>query len=207
MTSLLLVGGTGAIGARVLDLALADSRIERVVALTRRPVPEREGLENQVVNLGLISSVPAVDAVICALGTTRKEAGSRDAFRHVDHDLPVRVAELARDAGAATYALVSSVGADAGSRTFYLRVKGETEQDLRTCGYESLTIVRPSGLYGGTRARRLSIGDHLVGASRVISSVIPARYRPVHVDQVARMLIEAAVDARPGVHVRESETL
>lgn len=215
MTSLLLAGATGAVGARVLSLALAAPRVDRVVALTRRPLadpdPEvRVALDNRVVDFEALPEDAdwwQVDAVVCALGTTRKLAGSPEAFRRIDHDLPVRIGELTRAAGATSYALVSSVGADAGSRNLYLRVKGETERDLRACGFPSFTAVRPSGLYGGTRTRQENLGDRLAGASRVLSPVLPARYRPVHVDLVARALLDAAISAAPGEHVLESETL
>lgn len=209
MTTLLLLGATGAVGARALDLALADPRVDRVVAPTRRPLPPRDRLANPVVDFSALpkDATWAVDAVACALGTTRAIAGSPEEFRRIDHDLPVRVAELARAAGATSYALVSSVGADADSRNTYLRVKGETERDVAACGFDSLTAVRPSGLYGGVRTRPENLGDRLAGASRVISRLLPARYRPVHVDRVAAALIEAALTATPGQHFLESETL
>ena len=215
MTTLLLVGATGAVGARALTLALADPRVEKVMALTRRPLadpdPEvRVALDNRVVDFGELpedGDFWDVDAVACALGTTRRLAGSTDGFRRVDHDLPVRVGELTHAAGATSYALVSSIGADPDSRSFYLRVKGETERDLAALGFDSFTAVRPSGLYGGSRTRADNLGDRLAGASRLLSPVLPARMRPVHVDRVARAVLDAALDARPGNHVRQSENL
>ena len=205
-----MLGSTGAVGARALQMALADPRVDTVIAPTRRALPQQESLSNPVLDFTALpsdSEIWSVDAVACALGTTRKEAGSQQAFRHVDHDLPVQIGHLTREAGASSYALVSSVGADAGSRNFYPRVKGETEAALRECGFPSLTLLRPSGLVGGVRTRRSSIGDHLVEASRLVTRLMPARYRPVHVDQVAAALVEAAVSAIPGVHVRASESL
>src|SRR5690606_3671119 len=84
----------------------------------------------------------AVEAVICTLGTTIAEAGSQAAFRRVDHDYPLRVAQLARRHGAGTYALNSALGANARSRIFYNRVKGELEEALAALGYPSLVLVR-----------------------------------------------------------------
>ena len=86
MTTLLLVGATGAVGARALTLALADPRVEKVMALTRRPLadpdPEvRVALDNRVVDFGELpddGDFWEVDAVVCALGTTRRLAGSTD---------------------------------------------------------------------------------------------------------------------------------
>ncbi|WP_235737684.1 NAD(P)H-binding protein [Nocardioides alcanivorans] len=186
MTSLMLVGATGAVGARALTFALADPRVDRVVALTRRPLadpdPEiRVSLDNRVVDFDALaadSDFWSVDAVACALGTTRRIAGSAEEFRRIDHDIPVRVGQLARAAGADSFALVSSVGADAGSRNLYLRVKGETERDLQELGFAAFTAVRPSGLYGGARTRDENIGDRLVGVSRVLSPCFRAGCDP-----------------------------
>lgn len=206
----MIVGATGAVGSRALDLAVDDPRVSRVVAPTRCPLPERAKLTNPVLDFTDLDADPGlwqVDAVACALGTTRRLAGSAEAFRRVDHDLIVAIAERTRAAGARSFSLVSSVGADAEARAFYLRVKGETEDDVRRLGFGSLTLVRPSGLVGGVRSRRNNLGDHLVGASRAIQPLIPRRYRPVHVDRVARALLDGALSAPPGVTVRESETL
>ena len=87
--------------------------------------------------------------VFCALGTTIKQAGSRERFRQVDFGYPLRVAELAKAAGARHFLLVSSVGASSASRGFYLRVKGDLEAAIVALGFPSVTVVRPSLLLGG----------------------------------------------------------
>jgi uncharacterized protein YbjT (DUF2867 family) len=114
----LLVGSTGVVGRHVLRLALADPRVERVIALTRRPLPAQAKLENPVVDFRhLPTDAPwwQVDAAICTLGTTIKTAGSQEAFAAIDRDLPVQVASLARQAGATRFALISSLGARLGA--------------------------------------------------------------------------------------------
>jgi uncharacterized protein YbjT (DUF2867 family) len=90
------------------------------------------------------------DSVICATGTTIKKAGSQEAFRSVDHDLPLSFARLAQQAGAQNFALVSSIGASVDSFFLYARVKGELERDVRQIGFHSLTILRP-GIIEGQR--------------------------------------------------------
>jgi nucleoside-diphosphate-sugar epimerase len=100
---LLLVGATGLVGQAVLAAALADERVARVVAPTRRPLPAHPRLDNPVVDFArLPADAPwwRVDAVICTLGTTLREAGSRAAFQQVDRDYPAAVARLARSHGA-----------------------------------------------------------------------------------------------------------
>ena len=79
-----------------------------------------------------------------------RTAGSKEAFRRVDHGYPLAVARLAREHGTPTFVLNSAIGANPSSRFFYNRVKGELERDLATLGFPSLTFVRP-GLIGGRR--------------------------------------------------------
>ena len=117
-----------------MEQALADPRVSVVVAPTRRALAPRPGLINPVVDFDRLPQDAdwwAVDAVVCTLGTTARKAGSPAAFYRVDHDHPLEVAYLARRHGAQAYALNSALGADAASRVFYLRTKGEIERDLQ----------------------------------------------------------------------------
>lgn len=207
---LMLAGASGLVGQQVLRQALADPAVGGVVAPTRTALPPAEKLENPVVDFErLPADAPwwQVDAVICTLGTTMVQAGSQAAFRRVDHDFVLAVARLARAAGARAFVLNSALGADAGSRVFYNRVKGEVENALATLGYASLTLVRPSLLDGGPRpVNRFAERAGLVVA-RLLRPLIPARYRAVATTAVARTLLAAARAQLPGVHIIESERI
>lgn len=210
MKTLLLVGATGLVGQAVLRQALADASIARVIAPTRRELELRHArLENPTVDFDALPAEAAwwqVDAVICTLGTTIKQAGSRAAFRKVDYEYPLSVARCARAHGAGAYALTSSMGAKATSRAFYLRTKGEVERDLAACGYESLTLVRPS-LIGGERGERRwaeALGLKIFAA---LGPVLPRRYRIAPAERIAATLLAAVRAARPGVRVVESEEI
>lgn len=213
MKSLLLVGVTGLVGQSVLAQALTDPRVAEVVALTRRPLntpaPSRVRLRNPVVDFDALpdtAEVWAADSVICTLGTTRKQAGSEVAFRKVDFDYPLSIARRARQAGAQAYALNSSLGADPRSRVFYSRTKGELEEALRTCGYPSLTFVRP-GLLGGQRSE-FRLGERIASlVLRLARPIVPRRYRVVPAERVAQALLEAALNPVSGVNILESEQL
>jgi uncharacterized protein YbjT (DUF2867 family) len=200
---LMIVGSTGLVGSHALDLALADPRVGEVVAPVRRPLPERPKLRAPLIDYERLpedSGWWGVDAVICALGTTMKTAGTRDAFRRVDHDHPLAVARLARKHGARIFALNSAAGADPGSPFFYCRVKGDLERDLTPIGYESLTLVRP-GLIGGDRAE-FRLGERIASvALGVLGPILPRRLRVDPAGNIARALLEAAIGGRPGVHV------
>lgn len=207
---ILLVGATGLVGGHVLRQLLDDPRCQAVIAPTRRPLALADArLLNPVVDFAQLPESAewwAVDAVICALGTTLKQAGSREAFAEVDHQYPLRVARLARSHGASTFVLNSAKGADPQSRFFYNRVKGALEQDLRGLGYPSLTLVRP-GLIGGERK------EHRAGeraASVVLGALAPVLPRSWRINpavKIAAAMVEAALQPAPGVSVIEADRL
>lgn len=206
---LLLVGATGLVGRHVLVLALADARVTAVVAPVRRALPAHAKLQAPLVDYdSLPSGAPwwQADAVICTLGTTMKAAGTRHVFRRVDHDYPLAVARLALAAGTPAYVLNSAAGANASSRIFYNRVKGELERDLAALGFASLTHVRP-GLIGGERDEARAGEGAALRILRVLGPVLPARWRINPAPRIAQALLEAAIAAAPGVHVVTSERL
>lgn len=206
---LLIVGASGLVGSHVLRHALADERVSAVVAPSRHALVEHPKLFAPLVDFEQLPSGAdwwQADAVICALGTTMKSAGSREAFRRVDHDYPNAVAKLAREYGTPTYVLNSAVGADTQSRFFYNRVKGELERDLAACGFASLTYVRP-GLISGPR-QEFRLGERAAECVlKVLGPLLPKSWRVNPADNIARALLEATIAAQPGVHVVGSEAL
>jgi len=210
MTRLLIVGSTGLVGGHALAQALADARFAQVIAPTRRPLSMRHAkLENPVVDFDALpvdASWWPVDAVVCALGTTIRDAGSKAAFRRVDLDYVLGMATHARAAGARSFALNSSLGADPAAGNFYLRTKGEAEEALRSLGYPSLTLVRPS-VIGGERERRRPMEHVAARLMLAFEPLVPKRYRVVPAERIAQCLLEAAFAAEPGVRVVESEQI
>ena len=202
--NLLLAGATGLVGSHVLRLALGDARITQVTAPVRQALPVTHAkLYAPLVDYDALPSDAdwwRADAVICALGTTMKTAGSEATFRRVDHDYPLAVARLAHCHGTPTYVLNSAVGADVDSRFFYNRVKGELERDLAQVGFSSLTHARP-GLIGGERAESRPIERTTILMLRVVGPLLPRRWRLCPPQNVAQEMIEAALQARPGVRI------
>jgi len=209
MATVLVAGATGLVGREVLRLALADKQIGKVIAPTRRALSPHSRLENPQVDFAALTGAEPwwrVDAVVCALGTTIKKAGSQEAFRQVDHGYPIQLARHALENGARSYALNSSVGADHASRNFYLRTKGEVERDLDALGYCSITIVRPSVIWGDRQEVRL--GERLaIFALTAFRPVVPRRYRVVPAARIAKALLDGALAGVPGKRVLESEEL
>ena len=211
MSSLLIAGATGLVGRECLRLAGADPAFNRIVVLARRaaPGPQPAKVSWRIVDFAnlprLARAEPTlftVDSVLCALGTTIRQAGSQAAFREVDHDYPVAIATAGAAAGARHFLLVSALGADPSSRLFYNRVKGETERDLLALPYPAITIVRPSLLLGD-RAE-LRVGERI---AQMFGWAMPGRFKPVHARTVAAALISAAKDPTPRRSIIESEEI
>ena len=203
--SVLLLGATGLVGTECLRLLIADESVARVVVLSRSALSGEIGsakLESHLIDFEHLTAIDrlfAVDQIICALGTTIKEAGSRARFRAVDFLYPITAAHLGREKGVPHFLLVSAAGANAGSGIFYNRTKGELEDALLALSYPSITIARPSLLLG--KRARPRLGERIAGA---LMFAAPARYRPVAASSVARALVNAARDGAPGVSIIES---
>ena len=196
-TTALLLGATGLIGREILTLLLRDASFLRVVVVARRSTGVVDPrLEEHVFDLEEMEHHPAlfrVDQIFCALGTTMRQAGSRERFRAVDYHYPLVAASLGLQNGVRHFFLVSSSSANPRSRIFYSRVKGEVERDVRALGYPALTIARPSFLLGQREETRL--------AERVITTVgglLPRRVKPIAAADVAAALV---AEARQKAHV------
>jgi len=198
--SVLLAGATGLVGRELLRGLLADDSVAAVHALARRPLAvQHPRLAVHIVDFAALPPLPTLDEAYLALGTTIKVAGSEAAFRAVDFDANLAVACAAQVAGARRIGLVSAMGADAGSRIFYSRVKGELEAAVAALGFEGVVIARPSLLVGdrvalGQSERRgEKIGLHV---GRWLKPLIPANLRPITAAQVAGALLRAVPTAR-----------
>lgn len=206
---LLLVGATGMVGRHLLAQALNDPRVAAVTAPARRVLPAHPKLSSPLVDFDSLPDVAdwwQADAAICTLGTTLRAAGSKAAFRRVDHDHPLAIARLTRAAGTPVYVLNSAIGADAASRFFYNRTKGELEQALTRVGFESLTFVRP-GVIGGRREEFRPGERALAMTLGLIGPLLPRAWRINPAPSIARELLEAALRPAAGVHLVLSERM
>jgi uncharacterized protein YbjT (DUF2867 family) len=206
---LLLAGATGLVGGHVLTQALADPRIDAVIAPVRRALPAHAKLLAPTVDFeALPEDAPwwAADAAISALGTTIGKAGSQEAFRRVDRDYQLAVAKLASRHGTPAFVLNSALGADPASRIFYNRVKGELERDLASFDFASLTFVRP-GLIGGERQESRPAERAALVLLGILGPVLPRAWRINPARRIAAAMIEAAITAKPGTHVVSSAEL
>ena len=204
----LVAGATGLVGQAVLAGLLTDKRYQAVHTVgRRRPAVEHPGLRQHVVdfaNPGMLQGLGPIDDVFIALGTTIKVAGSQQAFRAVDHDAVVTLALAAKAAGATKLSVISAMGADAGSRVFYNRVKGEMENALGRMGFQALVIARPSMLSGDRHAlAQTPRPAEKLGllAMSLLNPLIPANYKAISADQVAHALLSVMHHTAQGTRV------
>ena len=204
----IVAGATGLVGQELVRQLAADRTWREVRALVRNSLPsELSGPTLVTVQVDYTRLEPpplwaVADHVFCALGTTMRQAGSEAAFRQVDLEYPVALAQAAQIRGARHFLLVSALGAAPASRVFYNRVKGEVEAAITALGFRSVTIARPSLLLGQRPEPRLA--EQL---GTLLGVLAPRRWRPVRAAQVARALVDAAKHDLPGIHILENRAL
>ncbi len=153
--------------------------------------------------------IPKVDDVFCCLGTTMSKAGSKDAFRKVDYDYPLRAAEITHRKGAQQYLLVSAMGADETSYIFYNQVKGEVEAAIAKLGFEAFHVFRPSMLLGERTETRIGeqIGQVVMKglASLMVGGL--KKYQAIPAETVAEAMVHVARKELSGTYVFESDKI
>ena len=206
---IILIGATGLIGRLTRDRLISAGH--RVHALARRPTGLGDGETIAPVERwpALVQQIGG-EVAICAIGTTMRLAGSQAAFRAVDYDIAVDFARAARGAGIRRMIAVSSVGADPGSRNFYLRTKGEMEQALRALGFDRLDLVRP-GLLRGDRGPERRLGERIgIVASPLVNLVLRgklAKYAAIDSSAVAAAIARLACQDSPGTFVHHNREI
>jgi uncharacterized protein YbjT (DUF2867 family) len=208
----ILAGASGLVGGHCLSSLLESSDYHHVLALVRRPLDLQNSKLRQIeVDFTSLPALPefAGADVFCTLGTTMRQAGTREAFRKIDFDAELAYATVAAQGGARQFLLVSSIGANAHSSTFYLRVKGELEDAVKALPFRSFHIFRPSFLVGDRSSDR--------PVERVSTAVAKAldfaflgkfrKYSAVEADDLAAAMLAAARRAEAGVHLYEYEKI
>ncbi|MBF4176712.1 NAD(P)H-binding protein [Enterobacter sp. RHB15-C17] len=206
MSQVLITGTTGLVGGHLLRMLIQQPWINYIAAPTRRPLADISGVFNphdpQLTDaLGQVQD--PIDIAFCCLGTTRREAGSKEAFIHADYTLVVDTALTAKRLGAKHFLVVSSMGANASSPFFYNKVKGKMEDALIAQNWERLTIVRPSMLLGDREKQRFN-----ESIFAPLFQLFPGNWKSIQARDVASaMLHEARSPSKEGVNIIPSAKL
>jgi uncharacterized protein YbjT (DUF2867 family) len=208
MKTALIAGATGLVGGHLLPLLLAGNRYEKVIAITRKPLPDHPRLQQITIDMSDASAYAPyrADDVFCCLGTTIAVAGSKENFRKVDFVYPSVMARALLDNGASQFMLVSALGAHKNSSIFYNRVKGEVEEAVQATGYRTVHIFRPSLLLGN-RTEKRSGEDAAKVFYKIFGLLIPKKYKGIEGAKVAKAMYACASEEQSGSHVHESGEL
>ena len=210
-----VLGATGFIGEQLVQQLLNDSTFSKVRILVRRPVKlSHPKLEVEIVNFDNLAEyrhkLGLGDCIFCCIGTTQKKVkGDKNAYRKIDVDIPVNAAKMGKDAGFTNYLLVSAVGADAHSKNFYLRLKGEVEREIADLKFKSFHAFRPSILLGERKEFRLAelLGK---GVMQGLSSLFIGnlkKYKGIEGANVARAMVAAAKSDGKGMYVHHYDDI
>jgi uncharacterized protein YbjT (DUF2867 family) len=207
-----IAGGSGLVGRQVAA-QLARYGYD-VHAILRKRSDELAPAIKQHIGQGTewptIVSGLKPDVAISCLGTTMRAAGSRQAFRAVDHDLVLAFATATHEAGATHMIAISSVGAAAKSGNFYLRTKGQVESALADIGFDRLDIIRPGLLTGGSRPDS-RLGESLAATIAPVTDLFMlgnlSRYRSTPSDKVAKAIAALVAENGQGNFIHENDSI
>lgn len=212
---IVLVGATGLIGRSLIELCVGRADV-RLTAIARREMPLPRGATMEMFVADPASWGEVIEAVrphvlVSALGTTWAKSGKDEAaFRAVDQTLLQNTARAAHAHGVERMIGVSSVGADAASKNFYLKVKGEVERDLAKVGFKRLDVLRP-GLLKGPRSNDRRLGERLgIIASPVVDLALHGRFRAfrsIPATVVAEGILALAVKTTQGRLVHDNDAI
>nr|WP_294942232.1 NAD(P)H-binding protein [uncultured Mucilaginibacter sp.] len=203
----IVVGASGLVGSKLLTALLNHAEYDEVLILVRKELPVKHNKLIQLVisfeELNKYATSITGHAVFSCLGTTNANTPDKAQYRKIDHDYPAEIARLAKANGIKQFHVVTAVGADAKSATFYLKLKGELEDDLKTIGFESLHIYQPSMLYGGRKEQR-PLENALVALFKVIDLLLIGglrKYHSITADTVATAMLKNSLKTSPGTHI------
>jgi uncharacterized protein YbjT (DUF2867 family) len=208
-----IAGPSGLVGSKLLNILLHESYYDEVLILVRKELPvSHKKLVQLVIDFDRLDEYAAAitgHAVFCCLGSTKKKTPDLSVYRKIDHDYPLKLAQLAKQNGVEQYHLVSSIGANRQSSNFYTRMKGETETDVEKIGMKCLHIYQPSVLTGGREESRPT-ERFIIGLMNVVDPLLIGRlkkYRTISAGTVARAMFNESINKQEGVFVHASDKI
>jgi uncharacterized protein YbjT (DUF2867 family) len=213
MKTALIIGSTGLIGSQLLELLLESQEYSTVVTFVKRD----SGIQHPKLTQHIIdfdkpqtyNELVQGDDFFCTIGTTIKKAGNKEAFRKVDFEYPRQFATFAMQNKVKQFLIISSLGADKSSGNFYLKTKGEIEDFLKTCSFESVSVLQPSLLLGNRKEFRLGekVGSFFMKAFSFLLLGNLKKYKPIESKTVAKALLAIAKKNDNGFKIYESDVI
>jgi uncharacterized protein YbjT (DUF2867 family) len=209
----IIAGASGLIGSLLLDIILQRSEYDEVLILVRKELPlQHIKLKQQAVDFDRLTEYSASltgDVIFSCLGSTQKKTPDLTVYRKIDHDYPLHLAEIALKNKIGQFHLVSSLGANPAASNFYLKMKGETEADIKKIGLHSLHIYQPAFLTGDRKEKRQGEG-FLIGLMKIIDPVLIGglkKYRSIPAKTVAKAMYNESLINQAGIFIHPSDKI
>ena len=188
-------GSTGLIGSHLVDYLKNDTYYDNIKVCSRENISFKEkNIINHNIDFSNYQSILSVvknsKTVFICIGTTQSRVnGDKSEYRKIDYQIPIDVANACKECKVNRILLVSSAGADLNGNSFYLKLKGEIENDIIKKNIPSTYIFRPSLLLGNRKEFRLGekIAQYIMP---IFSFMMPKIYRPINAKNVAKSMID-----------------
>jgi len=209
----LIIGSTGLIGSQLLNLLLDSNDYLKVITFVKRDTGiKHPKLTQHIIDFEKPETFKELvigDDFFCTIGTTIKKAGSKEAFRKVDFEYPKQFAAFALQNKVQKYLIISSLGADSKSGNFYLKTKGEIQDFLKNCNFESVAVLQPSLLLGNRTEFRLGekVGAFFMKTLSFLFLGNLKKYKPIESKTVAKALLKIAQTNNKDFKIYESDVI
>jgi uncharacterized protein YbjT (DUF2867 family) len=209
----LVIGSTGLVGSHLLNLLLDSNDYIKVITFVKRDAGiKHPKLTQHIIDFDKPETYKELvfgDDFFCTIGTTIKKAGNKDAFRKVDFEYPRQFAAFALQNKVKNFLIISSLGADANSGNFYLKTKGEIQDFLKDCNFESVSVLQPSLLLGDRKEFRLGekIGTFFMKTLSFIFIGNLKKYKPIQSEAVAKAMLIIAQQNNSSFKIYESDVI
>ena len=213
MKTALIIGSTGLIGSQLLNLLLDSNDYLKVITFVKRDTGiKHPKLTQYVIDFDkpeTYKDLVVGDDFFCTIGTTIKKAGSKKDFRKVDFEYPRQFAAFALQNKVQKYLIISSLSADANSGNFYLKTKGEIQDFLKDCNFESVSVLQPSLFLGNRTEFRLGekVGAFFMKTLSFLLLGNLKKYKPIEGKTVAKVLLKIAQKNNKGFKIYESDAI
>ena len=198
MKTALIFGSSGLIGNELLNIILQNNNYNKVKIFVRS-VPNNNDTKLEIIQTDFTNlekhkdSILGDDCFFC-IGTTHKETPDKNEYRRIEHDIPVKVAQIAKSNSVNSFVYISSIGANSNSSGSYLKNKGQVEEELKKMNFLKLAVIRPSILLGNWNPFRLGerIGIFVMKALSVFFLGSLKKYKPIKAENVAKAMMSIA---------------
>ncbi|RFZ92553.1 NAD-dependent epimerase/dehydratase family protein [Mucilaginibacter conchicola] len=209
----IIAGASGLIGSKLLDILLQKAQYSEVLVLVRRELPlSHPKLAQLVIDFDDLDNYAAAitgHAIFSCLGTTKGQTPDKAEYRKIDHDYPVKLAQLAKQNGVKQFHLISAVGANKNASNSYLKLKGEVEDDVEKVGIPVLHIYEPSMLVGERKEKRLA-ETIINGIFKVIDPLLVGglkKYQSIKAPQLAWAMYKLSLDDAEGTFIHTTDKI